>query len=76
MPRNAPPEVLVVLAGPGGVNPPSVRGVGRAGGLTPPTKMRVVVGLAGILGGVNPPPALTPAHYKVIIQEITNSRKN
>ena len=25
------------------------------GGLTPPTKMRVVVGLAGILGGVNPP---------------------
>ena len=25
------------------------------GGLTAPTKMRVVVGLAGILGGVNPP---------------------
>ena len=25
------------------------------GGLTPPTKMRVVVGLAGILGGANPP---------------------
>ena len=39
----------------GGLTSPSVRGVGRAGGLTSPTKMRVVVGLAGILGGLNPP---------------------
>ena len=35
MPLNAPPEVLVVLAGPGGLTPPSVRGVGRAVGVNP-----------------------------------------
>ena len=41
-----PPPVFVVLVGLGGVNPP--------------TKMQVVVGLAGILGGVNPPQHSTP----------------
>ena len=36
------------------------------GGLTPPTKMRVVVGLAGILGGVNPP-STHPGTYHTLV---------